>query len=145
MIMRTSSGLNHVITVICATAIFAGTADGRSAKDVFERVSGGIVVVIAMDGRGRQTAQGSGVVVGRNDVATNCHVVAGAKEIAVRQAEDARGRKTYRMKARLTAQDKKRDVCLLFVEELAEPPAATPVPLGDTANAISRRSATFRI
>ena len=93
-------------------------------------MSGGIVVVTALDAGGRRTSQGSGVVVGMNEVATNCHVVADATTIAVRQAADTRGRETYRMQATLTARNEERDLCLLFVTEISEPPAATPVPLG---------------
>ena len=79
-------------------------------------------------------AQGSGVVIGTNEVATNCHVVSGATEIFVRQAADARSRETYRMAAKLTAQNETRDLCILLVDELSIPPAAKPVPLGAARN-----------
>ena len=42
----------------CAAAIFPGTADGKSAKEVFTEVSGSVVVVVALDIRKQQTAQG---------------------------------------------------------------------------------------
>ena len=77
---------------------------------------------------GRQTGQGSGVVVGKNEVVTNCHVVSNTRTIAVRQAADVRGRETYRMKAELVARNEQRDLCLLSVKELSTPPAAIPVP-----------------
>ena len=105
-------------------------AHSKSAKEVFAEVSGGIVVVIAMNAIGEEIGQGSGVVVSKNVVATNCHVISTAKEIAVRQAADARGYATYRMIAGSTAQNGARDLCLLHVEELSVPPAATPVALG---------------
>ena len=114
----------------CAAAIFPGTADGKSAKEVFTEVSGSVVVVVALDIRGQPTAQGSGVVVGRNDVITNCHIVSDADEVAVRQAADTRRRETYRLKAELVARNEERDLCLLFVEEISEPPAAPPAILG---------------
>ena len=120
----------------CAAAIFPGTADGKSAKEVFTEVSGSVVVVVALDIREQQTAQGSGVVVGRNDVITNCHLVSDAEEVAVRQAADTRRRETYRLKAELVARNEERDLCLLFVEELSEPPAAPPALLG-SAQAVS--------
>ena len=120
----------------CAAAIFPGTADGKSAKEVFTEVSGSVVVVVALDIREQQTAQGSGVVVGRNDVITNCHIVSDAEEVAVRQAADTRRRETYRLKAELMARNEERDLCLLFVEELSEPPAAPPALLG-SAQAVS--------
>ncbi len=120
----------------CAAAIFPGTADGKSAKEVFTEVSGSVVIVVALDIREQQTAQGSGVVVGRNDVITNCHIVSDAEEVAVRQAADTRRRETYRLKAELVARNEERDLCLLFVEELSEPPAAPPALLG-SAQAVS--------
>ena len=46
----------------CAAAIFPGTADGKSAKEVFTEVSGSVVVVVALDIREQPTAQGSGGV-----------------------------------------------------------------------------------
>ncbi len=120
---------NHLIIAICAVATFSPcVADSKSVKDMFAEVSGGIVVVLALDAGGRQTGQGSGVVVGKNAVTTNCHVVSGARTIAVRQAADIRGHETYRMKAELIARNEQRDLCLLSVKELSAPPAATPVP-----------------
>ena len=115
---------------------FPAGAGGKSAQEVFADVSGGVVVVIALDTGGAQIAQGSGVVVGGNEVATNCHVVAGAEAIAVRQAADARGRETWRMEAHMAAHDEARDLCLLSVAELSDPPAAPPVRLG-SARALS--------
>ena len=114
--------------------VVSTTAYTKSAKEVFAEVSGGIVVVLAMNARGADIAQGSGVVVGTNEVVTNCHVVSGATEIVVRQAADARSRETYRMAAKLTAQNETRDLCVLFVDELSIPPAAKPVPLGVARN-----------
>ena len=115
---------------------FPAGAGGKSAQEVFADVSGGVVVVIALDAGGAQIAQGSGVVVGGNEVATNCHVVAGAEAIAVRQAADARGRETWRMEAHMAARDEARDLCLLSVATLSDPPAAPPVRLG-SARALS--------
>ena len=124
------------VAACVAVAIAPAAAAGGSAKDVFADVSGGVVVVIALDAEGAPTSQGSGVVVGRNEVATSCHVVSGAKDITVRQAADARGREAWRMTARLAARNEARDLCLLFVEELSDPPAAVPVRLG-SARAVS--------
>ena len=67
---------------------------------------------------------------------TNCHIVSDAEEVAVRQAADTRRRETYRLKAELVARNEERDLCLLFVEELSEPPAAPPALLG-SAQAVS--------
>ena len=123
----------HLILAVFAAAMaFSGAAGAaKSAKEVFAGVSRGVVVVIATTADGVNTSQGSGVVVGRNEVVTNCHVVSGASRVTVRQAADSRGRETWRMAAKPMARNEKRDLCLLFVNELSDPPAAVPVPLGD--------------
>ena len=119
-----------VLVAWAAVAVSPDTAYSGSARDVFAEVHNGIVVVAVLDPDGIRTAQGSGVVVGRNEVVTNCHVIAGASKIAVIQAAGARGRESYRMGATLAARNDERDLCLLHVEELSDPPAAIPVRLG---------------
>ena len=103
---------------------------GASAKDVFTRVAPSVVVVLALDDQGKTVGQGSGVVVGKYEVVTNCHVLGKAADVAVRQAADWSGRETYRMATSLLVRNEKRDLCLLFVDELPEPPAAQAVRLG---------------
>ena len=61
---------------------------------------------------------------------TNCHVLSKAADVAVRQAADWSGRETYRMAGSLLARNDERDLCLLFVDELPEPPAAQAAQLG---------------
>ena len=103
---------------------------GEVGEEVFAEVAGSVVVVLALDSSGETQAQGSGVVVGQNEVATNCHVIDEAESVVVRQAADSGGGQTYRMDARVLARDDERDLCLLFVEELSEPPAAPVVEMG---------------
>ena len=89
-----------------------------------------MVVVLALDEGGKTMGQGSGVVVGEYEVVTNCHVLGKAADVAVRQAADWSVRETYRMAASLLARNDERDLCLLFVDELPEPPAAQAAQLG---------------
>ena len=107
-----------------------------SAKDVFQTVAPSVVVVLGLGEDGATVTQGSGVVVGRREVVTNCHVVEKAAGIAVRQASRHAGGPTWRMTASLLVKQSKRDLCLLYVEDLSKPPAATAVRLG-FANALS--------
>ena len=125
------------VTLILRAAVIAwvvltlpASAWGASAKDVFIKVAPSVVVVLALDDQGKTTGQGSGVVVGEYEVVTNCHVLGDAADVAVRQAADWSGRETYRMAASLLARNDERDLCLLFVDELPEPPAAQAVRLG---------------
>ena len=120
----------HTAVVSWAVLTLPASAWGASAKDVFAKVARSVVVVLAMDEQGKTTGQGSGVVVGDYEVVTNCHVLGEAADVAVRQAADWSGRETYRMAASLLAQNDERDLCLLFVDQLPEPPAAQAVRLG---------------
>ena len=128
---KTSIWARAAAAIFCAIAIVvAPFAQAKSAQEIFAAVAAGVVVVFALDEAGEQIGQGSGVVVGENEVVTNCHVVADARAVAVRQAADSRGRQTYRMDAQMAARDEERDLCLLFVGELSEPPAAIPTAAG---------------
>ena len=128
---KTSIWARAAAAIFCAIAIVvAPFAQAKSAQEIFAAVAAGVVVVFALDEAGEQIGQGSGVVVGENEVVTNCHVVADARAVAVRQAADSRGRRTYLMDARMAARDEERDLCLLFVSELSKPPAAIPAAAG---------------
>ena len=60
------------------------TAYTKSAKEVFAEVSRRHRCCLSHECQRRgDIAQGSGVVVGTNEVVTNCHVVSGATEIVV--------------------------------------------------------------
>ena len=116
--------------IVWAVLTSPASAWGASAKDVFTKVAPSVVVVLALDEQGKTTGQGSGVVVGDYEVVTNCHVLRKAADVAVRQAADWSGRETYRMAAYLLARNYERDLCLLFVDQLPDPPAAQAVRLG---------------
>ena len=108
----------------------SGTAGARTAKEVFSSVFHSIVVVVAINADGVRTSQGSGVVVGQNEVVTNCHVISGANEIMVHRSMDPRVRTDRQMAAKSMARNEDRDLCLLFVDQLSEPSAAIPISLG---------------
>ena len=84
------------------------------------------------------------MVVGKNQVATNCHVIDKAAKIVVRQALESDIGQSYRMDAAILAQNDERDLCLLFVGELSEPPAAPIVKMG-AAKALSIGEEIFAI
>ena len=108
------------ISAVCAGILCASSASawGKSAKEVFAEVARSVVVVLALDSNGETSAQGSGVVVGKNEVATNCHVIEDAAKIAwsAKRCEfDSGQRKSYRMSAEILTRDDERDLCLLFI------------------------------
>ena len=122
----------RIISALTAGALAASPAHAweKSAAEVFAEVAPSVVVVLALDDNGETAAQGSGVVVGKNEVATNCHVIENAQSVAVRQAADSGGGETYRMDSRISARAGERDLCLLFVEDLSVPPAAPVAAMG---------------
>ncbi len=124
--------LAPIVIVVLLAGLF-GTSSvvwSGSAKEVFQSVAPSVVVVLGLGEDGAAVSQGSGVVVGRKEVVTNCHVVEKAAGIAVRQASRHAGGPTWRMTASLLLQESKRDLCLLYVDELSKPPAAPAVRLG---------------
>ena len=134
------------ISAVCAGILCASSASawGKSAKEVFAEVARSVVVVLALDSNGETSAQGSGVVVGKNQIVTNCHVIEDAAKVAVRQALESDIGQSYRMDAAILARDDERDLCLLFVGELSEPPAAPIVKMG-AAKALSIGEEIFAI
>lgn len=92
-------------------------------EQVFRVASPGIVVVDVFDVNGNQIGQGSGVVVSRDYVITNRHVVERGKTIRVRQTG-----KTFGANVQFT--DSQFDLCGLSVPGLP----ATPVAIGSVRN-----------
>ncbi len=90
---------------------------------ILMRVSPSIVVVDVMDVQGKSTGQGSGVVIGVEQVVTACHLV---KE-AAKEGKHALVRKSDKtFQATLQYADPDRDICQLNVPHLE----ATPITLG---------------
>ena len=106
----------------------------KSPEQIFAKAARSVVVVHALDASGETKSQGSGVVVGKNEVATNCHIIAEAENILVHQAATSAGEETYRMNATLLIGDDERDFCLLHAAELSDPPAASIAAISSTTN-----------
>jgi hypothetical protein len=88
----------------------------RSAEDVFAQVSPSVARVNALDGSGRTVMVGSGVVVDRGAVITNCHVVRRAASVQVKLGSGEYG-------ANIDVADEELDLCRLGVPGLDAPPA----------------------
>ena len=114
------------VCAVVALAVVAPPGWGADAAAIFRQAAPSVVLVYALDSVGEEIAQGSGVVVGENYVATNCHVLEGAWNIKIRQTESD---ETFAMGASRARTDEERDLCLLFVADLAKPPAAQPAQM----------------
>ena len=114
------------VCAVVALAVVAPPGWSADAAAIFRQAAPSVVLVYALDSAGEEIAQGSGVVVGENYVATNCHVLESAWSVKVKQTETD---ETFAMGASRARTDEERDLCLLFVADLAKPPAAQPAQM----------------
>ena len=114
------------VCAVVALAVVAPPGWGADAAAIFRQAAPSVVLVYALDSAGEEIAQGSGVVVGENYVATNCHVLESARSVKVGQTETD---ETFSMSASRARTDEERDLCLLFVADLSKPPAAQPAQM----------------
>ena len=92
----------------------APASAARSAEEVFADVSPSVVRVNALDASGRAVAFGSGVVVDRGAVITNCHVVSRAVSVQVKLGADVRS-------GTVDVADEELDLCRVGVAGLDAP------------------------
>lgn len=100
--------------ILCWTAVSSASAQTLTAEQLFARASASVVMVKTFDRNGALLATGSGVVVSQNTVVTNCHVVAKASSIKVRNAG-------VEYESLLQIANINRDLCQLYVDSLAAP------------------------
>jgi len=100
-----------LLLAVCSAAPAAAADD---AQPVFTRVAPSVVTVIAEVDGGTASGQGSGVVVSRGHVATNCHVVRDADRLKVQHG-------AAELSARWVKADRSRDLCVLAVDGLQAP------------------------
>jgi S1-C subfamily serine protease len=104
----------QIAIVSAAPAAAAPAPETRSAEDVFAQVSASVARVNALDGSGRTTMVGSGVVVERGAVITNCHVVSRASAVQVKLGSDLHN-------GSVEVADEELDLCRLSVPGLDAP------------------------
>ena len=102
-------------------------------SQIFAADSPSIVVVMAYGEDGKAIAQGSGVVIAKDTVVSNCHVVEKANSASVLY-------QNKRFAATLRYEDVEHDLCSFTVQGLNAPPvrmgSTSEVQVGDTAYAI---------
>jgi len=76
---RNIASLCCLLFALCASP----QASALTASEVFRRVSPSVVIVVVLDSVGSAVGYGSGVVVARDRVITNCHVVEEGRSIVV--------------------------------------------------------------
>lgn len=118
---------------ILALTVFPSAALALTPSQVFDAVKDSIVVVKALNFMGKQTSQGSGVLLQGGRVATNCHVIKDGLSFQV-------GRGKQFVNATSYAGDSDKDVCLLEAKGIGGKPAilgkAASLKVGERVYAI---------
>jgi trypsin-like peptidase/tetratricopeptide repeat protein len=99
---------------VALLAAFTSLSYAKTPEQIFQQASKSVVTIQAYDASDNPVNQGGGVVVGREAVVTNCHVVEGGAKILVGYDKD-------QLDARLAHADQERDLCQLSVPRLAAP------------------------
>ncbi len=103
-------------TVFAVLLVLTFSAEALSPSQVFEKVKDSVVVVKALDVKGKVIAQGSGVLMPSGKIGTNCHVVKNGTLFHVG------GDKQF-VPARVWGSDIGKDLCLLEATGLGAKPA----------------------
>ena len=99
----------------------AAAAHAMPPDKLYAVTAPGVWRVFAMNAQGAPFSQGSGVVIARETLITNCHVIAGAKSVVVKHDNQS-------FDVRLQHIDLERDLCQLTARNMT----TAPVPLGDS-------------
>jgi S1-C subfamily serine protease len=111
-----------LLVSLLASLAAQATEPALTPEQVYARNAPSVWRVSTYDADNLPLSQGSGVVVGPERIVTNCHVLKGAGQVAVRREKE-------KLPARLAMWDVQRDVCLLQVSGLKAP----AVTLADSA------------
>lgn len=125
-----------IMLAVCLLAAipqaWAASTDLKPSQ-IFAADSPSIVVVVAYGQDGKPIAQGSGVVIAKDTVVSNCHVIEKADTAGVLY-------QSKRFAATLRYEDIERDLCSFTVKGLSAPPVSmgstSQVQVGDAAYAI---------
>jgi len=105
--------LDGVLVFLSAISLIA-PANAIEPDKLFELVSPSIFLVVTFDNNHKKLGSGSGVVIGPEQVITNCHVLAKSSKVLL-----VRNQETY--EATLEYPDPERDLCQLKIPNLKAP------------------------
>ncbi len=101
--------------LVCILSLPGLEARAESDSElVFKQVSASIVTILTFDESNHQEGQGSGIVMAKNRIATNCHVLREAESLKVRK--DGQEYPAY-----WTQADPSRDICVVRAEGISAP------------------------
>ena len=99
---------------VLAAALHMGHSNALEVEALYEKLSPSVWVVVTGTAKGALLSSGSAVVVEKEKLVTNCHVLRGAEWINVK-------RQNTMHRARLLHTDVERDLCILQAAELNAP------------------------
>ena len=94
--------------LVLVAATLSSVAGALEPEQIFAKASSSVVVVVAYNSEGEVESLGSGVVIAKGEIATNCHVIKRAAQVWAKQGE-----LVSQLKVRFKDQD--RDLCQLTV------------------------------
>lgn len=113
--------------------LLTANVQAKTAKEIFATVSKSVFTIRTYDANGKELGLGSGVVVAKGEIVTNCHVVKDAALYRVGQG------KKY-IQATVLYADVERDLCLLIAPDIKAPAvkmgSSTKLQVGDKAYTI---------
>lgn len=98
-------------------AVWAALGYAKTPEQIFQQASKSVVVIQAYDQEDNPVNQGGGVVIGKESVVTNCHVLEDSAKLVVSHDKE-------QFDAALAHADHERDLCQLSVPRLTAPRAA---------------------
>lgn len=113
MKIRFGNLLHHLFFSCVIQTFIIFTASAKTTAEIYSIVAGSIVEIEVVASKG--LAFGSGVVISKESVLTNCHVIDGAYSIIVGLGDE-------KYKANANLGDKVLDLCILTVRNLKNPP-----------------------
>ncbi|HET9663209.1 MAG TPA: trypsin-like peptidase domain-containing protein [Burkholderiales bacterium] len=103
-------------TIALLLAAWSAGTYAKTPEQIFQQASKSVVTIQAYDEQDNPVNQGGGVVVGRESVVTNCHVLEGGTRLVV-------GYDKERLEGKVIHADHERDLCQLSVPRLTAPRA----------------------
>lgn len=107
----------YLVVLLLALSQSSGDASSKTPEQIFAEVSPSVVVVHSLGKHVKHSWQGTGVVVAKDIVVTNCHLFESPIETRVLYQKK-------RYPARLTVENRARDLCILNVPSLGAPPVS---------------------
>jgi Tfp pilus assembly protein PilF len=102
--------------LLAVLALWCTQTFAKTPEQIFQQASKSVIVIQAFDQEGNPVNQGGGVVVGREAVVTNCHVLEDAAKLVVSYDKE-------QFDASMSHADNERDLCQLAVPRLTAPRA----------------------